>query len=217
MIKRTSTYDSKIFKEFTRLDKENHHSVVYFYELHEDEVLGMNLEERFVMLAGYANALFEINSFKRFCQTADRILEISISENIQFFNGEDIYLKTLFQKAKAHAALLDYPAAEHLASELTRLMPNHKSYYEFLFQCRVRQRPKSVKKLLNIGIILYLIGVALIIVDVAITHFATKIAFISPLYINLLAISVLTLLGGVLAHRLFVYWTVQQSRYKAQS
>ena len=73
-----------------------------------------------------------------------------------------------------------------------------------------------VKKLLNLGIILYLIGVALIIVDVAIGYFITKLSFISPLYIALLGISVVTLLGGVLAHRIFVYFKVMQIRRQAK-
>ncbi len=217
MIKRTTTYDSKVFKEFTRLDKENHHSVVHFYELHEDEVNGMNLEERFVMLVGYANALFEIDSFKRYCNVANEIIELSISQNIQFYNGEDVYLKTLFQKAKSHYSLLEYKDSEHIVKELTRMVPNHKPYHQLLFFSMLRQRPNGVKKLLNLGIVLYLIGVALIVVDVSLSYFIEKIQFISPLYIALLSISVVTLLGGVLAHRVFVYFKVLQIRNKAKA
>lgn len=168
MLKRPDTYDSKVFLEFSRLDEENFRSVVHFFEKHQEEVVTMNFEERFIMLLTYSNALYEINAYKRHLRVADDIIELSITHNIQFFNGEDIYLKTLYQKAKSYFHLHEYESAEHVSSELVKMVPNQTSYSKLLNKCLIRQRPNFVKRMLASGVFLYLLSVVFVVINILI-------------------------------------------------
>ncbi len=166
MLKRPDTYDSKVFLEFSRLDEENFRTVVHFFEKNQEAVITMNFEERFIMLLTYANALYEINAYKRHLRVADEIIELSITHNIQFFNGEDIYLKTLFQKAKSYFHLHEYKASEHVSTELVKMVPNHSPYSKLLNKCLIRQRPAYVKNMLASGVFLYLLSVVFVVVNI---------------------------------------------------
>ena len=202
MIQRSATYGSKILREFRNLDGDNHHAIVHFFEENEREISRMNLDDFFILQASYENALFEIGAFQKMLPVTDQVVEHSIIYNVQFFQGEDIYLKGLYHKAYALARLHDYPAAQGVLEELIRIRPNFKPYKRLLRKCMLRQRPLYVKRLFAIGVILYLVSVAMVVLN---------ILFIEPFHSDFLSraeyirfaifvLGIISLLSGEITH-----------------
>lgn len=217
MLKRPTTYDSKVFLEFSRLDEENAPSVVHFFEQHQEEVLTMNFEERFIMLLTYANALYDVNSFEKHIIVADDIIELSIVHNIQFFNGEDIFLKTLFKKAKSYFQLHHYKKAEHVCRELVKLIPNHQPYSQLLRKSMIRQRPVLVKKMLATGVFLYLLSVVLIVINLLLVKpfSGPVLGMMVGFHKVVFMLGIGCLLSGVAIHHIGVYNHIRKFKRNA--
>ena len=202
MIQRSATYGSKILREFKNLDSDNYHAIVHFFEENEREISRMSLDDFFILQASYENALFELGAFQKVLPICDQVIEHSIIYNVQFYQGEDIYLKTLYHKAYALARLHDYPAAQTVLESLIRIKPNFKPYRRLLRRCMLRQRPLYVKRLFALGVILYLVSVAMVVVN---------ILFIEPFHTDYLSgaeyarfsifsLGIVSLLAGELTH-----------------
>jgi len=166
MLKKQSTFQSKVYRDFKTLDKRNYHAVVRFYERHQREIRTLDFDEAFVMQLHYCNALFEVEQFQKQVKLADFIIECSILENIQYYQGEDIYLKTLFQKAKSLYHLEKYHDSAHILRELIKLSPNHKSYPKLLNRCMTKSSPAYIQSLQATGIFALLISVGLLVFNV---------------------------------------------------
>ena len=117
------------------------------------------------MLTVYADALFKLGHYQPYLKLADRIIELSILENIRFVQGEDIYRKALYQKGYAYFYLHDYPSSSYLAKELIKISPDYRPYKRLLRRCMIRKRPLYVKRLLGIGVGLYFLSVILVIIE----------------------------------------------------
>ncbi len=219
MLKRPTTYDSEVFKEFNRLDEDNFQSVVHFYEQHKQDMITLNFDERFIILLAYSNSLYEINAYKKHLQVSDEIIERSIYHNIQFFNGEDIYLKTLHQKAKSYFHLHEYDSAQHIAQELVKIMPGHKPYTQLLNKCLIRQRPKVVKRILAAGVLLYLISVVLVVVNILLVKPISEVS-VQPMEFlrkGIFIAGISALLFGIILHHAIAFIQIKRIKSKAKT
>jgi len=219
MLKRPTTYDSEVFKEFNRLDEDNFQSVVHFYEQHKEDMVTMNFDERFIIHLAYCNALYEVNSYKKHLKVSDEIIERSIYHNIQFFNGEDIYLKTLYQKAKSYFHLHEYESAQHVAQELVKILPGHSPYSQLLNKCLIRQRPKLIKRFLAGGVLLYLLSVVLIVVNILLVKPISE-ASVEPMEFlrkGIFLAGILVLLFGIVLHHFLAFLHIKKIKSQGKS
>lgn len=189
---RESKYQSKIFRDFKTLDMRNYHSIVRFYEDHKSDIEILNIKEAFILELHYCNALFETGNYYKLLEVSDRVVETSIFNNIKYYHGEDIYQKTLFQKAQGYFYLHNFKAAEHIIKELIKLNPNQKEYIKLLGKCIIQNSSPFLKYLQAAGILLFLVSLGIVVIKILIIqsfypdynqlfHTITQIGFLAGL------------------------------------
>ncbi len=186
MLKKTHIESSKAYREFRALNEQEPRAIMRYYKEHEKVFQELEFDEQNYILTVYADALFKLGSYQSYLKLADRIIEISIIDNVRFIQGEDIYRKTLFQKGYAYFYLHDYTAASYVAKELIKISPSYRPYTRLLQRCMIRQRPNYVKKLLGLGVGFYFLSVIFIIIEQLI---------IANFYNDVLAIAKLVRMG----------------------
>lgn len=173
MIFSQSTYHSKTYRAFKDIDAGDYRTVARFFEEHEREIGLLEFPEYFELRVYYAGALFEIGAYERHLQQVDFILETSIEHNIQFFHGEDVFCKTLFQKAASNFNLLEYKKAEYILRELLKINPYYPDVDLFLQKTIYQQNPKFIRATRATATGLFLLAALLI---------SIKAIFIETLY-----------------------------------
>ena len=172
------TYRSKIYRDFKAIAATDYRAVVRYFEENEKEICGLDFEEYFELLTAYTHALFEIGAYSKHLLMAPVVIEASIENNIHFYKGEDIYFKTLFEKAASFFNLHEYQKAAHILRELIKIDPYHDDTIAFLQKCERRQRPKMIRNARAFAMFAFLIS-ALII--------SLEVLFIRPFYDDFLA------------------------------
>ena len=120
------TFHSPLYRDFKEIDANSFRTIVRFYQEYESEITALNFEEYFDLLVNYAHALFRTKAHGKFIRIADTILQLSITENIRFWNGEDIFYGTLLRKAACHHYLLELDACDKLTRQLVGMDPAEK-------------------------------------------------------------------------------------------
>ena len=171
--------------------------------MYEDKIADLEIEESFDMLLAYADALFEIGEHEKHLEAADRILEGSVMNNIKFFHGEDIFQKTLFQKAASNFNLYEFEKCDYILREMLKIDPYDRDGALFLKKCLRSMRSATIRKSRNISVLLLIGSAMLICLELLIVRsfFPTHPEGIVFLRTLTLALSVTVLLGGELYHR----------------
>lgn len=193
------------------LDKQNYHGIVRFYEENKTAINTLSFDEYFTLQTSYAHALFKVGNYEKLLVLSKQILEISIIHNKQYHQGEDIFLKTLYQKAQAHYHLLQTEEAVHSFKELIKMKPNDIRYKDFLTACYLRHRPEYIKNMMAIGILMYILSSAVVALDILIvSHFYDAYSpTMQVLWITILVSGLFILTAGFLIHRIDVYQRVK--------
>ena len=161
---RTSYY-SKIYKEFRSIEAMEWRTIVRFYEEYEDEIKGLEFEEFFELLLAYTNALFEIGAYEKHLQMADVVLETSISNNIKFFYGEDVFQNTLFKKAASCYHIFELEKSDYILREILRIDPYDEDAALFLKKCLRKMSPAIVRRSRAAFIFLVILSVLTVCVE----------------------------------------------------
>lgn len=146
------TYQSELFKNFRDIHNNDVYALIRFFERHEQEMNILNVEERFIVLCYYTNALFAAENYRKHLEYAKLLLERSIIEDIQFVDGFDVYLHTLQQKTCSHLALKEFDEAVNIAKQLLRLAPKDKKAKLLLRKVLLSRRPTWVLKAFAIAV-----------------------------------------------------------------
>ncbi len=199
-----STYHSNLYREFRSIDTAEWRTVIRFYELYEGKMGGLDFEESFDMLLAYTNALFEIGDHEKHLLVADRVLEASVMNNVKFFNGEDVFQKTLFKKAASHHSLLELEKCDYLLRELLRIDPYNNDGALFLKKCLRDMRSSTVKKTRAASVVLLLVSALILCIELLVVHpLYPHLKGLAGLFRNMtMGLCVLTLVFGELYHRL---------------
>ena len=168
MLHRKATYQSPVFINFETLGRRNYYEIVRYCENNRSAMQQLNFDEFFIMELAYCNALFQMDLFEKHIITANHIIELSINHNIQFYEGEDIYHRTLFQKAQAHKALNQLPEAIHLAKELIKMSVVTKEYQQFLKRCYTKNSTPLLQNLRAYGVLICAIAAGVLVLNILI-------------------------------------------------
>jgi tetratricopeptide (TPR) repeat protein len=123
---------SSLYYDFIALDFEIYPGIVYFYERNETEIQHLCFEEYFDILLAYTEALFQCEEFRKHIALSDVVIDTAMAYQIKNYNGQDIFLQTLFRKANAYYHLKEFNAATHILKELLHINPTNMEYQEFL-------------------------------------------------------------------------------------
>ncbi|MDX1940169.1 MAG: hypothetical protein SFU99_06425 [Saprospiraceae bacterium] len=201
-----STYRSKIYQEFTAIEAGAYRQLIHFYEKQEAAIRQLESEEHFEMTTAYVNALFEVGAYHKHLALVDGIIETAISHNIEFYKGEDIFLKMLFRKAASLYNLFEYDKAEYILREIIRINPWDKDAVLFLKKCLRSKQPRYVQYARATSIFLFLVAALVIALEVLLVRpfYTPYIASIEQTRILLFCSGGVVLIGGDIIHRLLV-------------
>lgn len=200
---RTLSTSTKLYRAFKEIDGSEYHTLIRFYESKKTEIDQLNFERYFDILVDYTTALFEVGAYAKHITTVQQVIQLSIEYNIQFYKGEDIYFKCLYQKAAAHFNLLEYDTAIHILKELIKIAPYHGLSILFLKKCINRTQPSYIKVARAASIVLFL-GTAIItaIEVIAIRPFSPMYtATFEQFRLITLVLGIFVLAGAFLYHR----------------
>jgi len=208
----SSTYYSKIYKEFKEIATNEHLSIVRFYESYESDITQLNFTEYFELLISYSDALFEIGAYQNHIKAVDMAIQCSILNNIKFYNGQDIYIDLLFKKAASCYNVMEYDQAEHILRELVKISPYNELVHRFLKKCLQKKKPAYLKNARGLAILL-LLSTALVI--------AIELLFVRTLMNDYISIfetirnttfvtSLVLILGSAAYHRAEIHFWVKQ-------
>ena len=161
----TSTYHSKIYRGFKEIEPNDYHSLVRYYEAYESKIKRLEFSEFFELLIIYTEALFEVGAYQNHSLMVDAAVEISILNNIKFFNKKDIYCDLLFKKAASCYHLMRYDEAVHILRELIKIDPYNDMNIRFLNKCMLRKKPKFVRSAQAVSVIFFLISALIISIE----------------------------------------------------
>ena len=163
--------ESRIFRDFRCIPYADYHYMIRFYEQYFVDIDHLPFDEGMIIRYYYAVALFETEAYHSFLALANEMIEKSIVNNIQFIDGQDVYMNLLYKKVVAHLQLKELSKALHLSQQLVRIVPQENKYTHLLYHCYKDSCPGFVRKTL-------LVSAALVLVDavfmVVMTSFYTQ-------------------------------------------
>lgn len=165
MSKLTSTYHSKIYRGFKAIDSDEYHLLVRYYETYEEEIKRLDFSEFFELLIIYTEALFEVGAYQNHVLMVDAAIEISISNNIKFYNKKDIYCALLFKKAASCFNLMRFNDAEYILRELIKINPYDEFNIRFFSKCLLRKKSKFIRRARAWSIVFFLLAALIICVE----------------------------------------------------
>lgn len=162
-----SSLHSTTFNRFKEIDIHSYQLISEFYAKNEDLILQLKFHEYFEIHLAYIEALFETGFYQKLLSISDQTIEAVIQNNIQYYQGEDIYRKLLLRKAAAHYNLLEYYKAEFILKELIKINPNDQHVICFLQKCKTNRPPNYVKNTRNVSLLLFLFAAMVICFEMA--------------------------------------------------
>ncbi len=213
-----STYHSKIYRDFKAIEATAYRDIIHFYEKREAEIRALDFDEHFELTTSYVNSLFEVGYYRRHLLFVDGVIETTIANNIDFYRGEDIFLKMLFRKAASLYNLLEYKKSEHLLREIIRINPWDKDAILFLKKCKRHQQPRYLQYARATSIFLFLTAAVIIALEVLFvrTFYRQYVAEIEQTRFALFGIGGIILIGADLLHRLIVEKQINNFVIKAR-
>lgn len=201
-----STYHSRVYKDFKEIESNAHRQIIRFFEKHEKMINRLDFEEYFELLVAYVDALFEIGVYQKHLSLVDEVIENSISFNIHFYKGEDLFYIMLFKKAASHFNLHQYKKAEHILRELIKIKPEDQEAASFLKRCLRRRGSKLLSVARATSILLFLLTACVICVEVLFVRpfyemYASKI---EALRIGTFIAGIIALILGDFLHRAII-------------
>ncbi len=162
------TYHSRFFEDFRAIESNDWRTQVRYFEEHEASINTLEFKEYFELLYCYTNSLFQIGNYEKHLLKADAVLELSVMNNIVFFNGEDVFRNTLFKKAASCFHTHRLEQCGYILKELLRIDPYDRNSALFLKKCLRHIHPPFLKQARAISILFFLASALIIFVEMLI-------------------------------------------------
>jgi tetratricopeptide (TPR) repeat protein len=161
----------KFYRNFKAIESSDVHNIVRYYEQYEQEIQHLDFDEYFDCTVAYTQALFEINSHRKHIVMADHLLETIIMQNIESWDGKNIYTNVLFYKASALYLMEQYAPAIHILKELIKISPWDKAPPKLLAACYHKQKPSWLSKNRGLSVFLFLFSAFVISIEIFVIPF----------------------------------------------
>lgn len=189
-----------MYRAFYEIDNGDYRTQVRFFEEQSDEIKQLEEDEYFELMFTYMHALFELGMYIKYLQKVDRVLEITIQNNIGIFRGKDLFCELLFQKAAAHYQMMEYAQAEHTARELIKINPEYGDVAILLKKIIRKSYPQFNKIIQASSVLLFIVAAVVIAVEIFYLRpfYPEYVSLVEMTRIVLLASGILVYLFGEL-------------------
>ena len=204
---------SNLFQRFKLIPLSQHFALIRFFKQYESEIEQLPAAEHITILAYFVDALHEEGGQNQaVLQYSAELLQFSILHNLQFVEGEDIYLRTLYQKTVAHLRQNQIEKATKIAKQLLHLAPHSKIYRALLQDCLLLNRPNWVKNCFAVGILALAAAVALSVANILVLEsFYYHISELSAsIEFSFYGLSAAALILGLFGHYYYVQRQIQK-------
>lgn len=148
----------RLYRNFKAIEANDFYGVIRFYERFENALRALDFEEYLECTVLYANALFETEQYGKHIVMCDHLLEMVVQNNVQSWGGDDIYLKTLYDKAVSLFYLREFAKSAHVLSELIKMDPRHNGYLRLFNKNLLFQRPNWMRTTRGLSILFILLS-----------------------------------------------------------
>lgn len=162
-----SSLHSKTYNNFKEIDIYSYKLIVNFYTKHEEDIQRLKFHEYFELRLAYIEALLETRFYQNLLTVCDETIEAVIQNNIQYYQGEDIYRKLLLLKSAAHFNLLEYHKAEYILKELIKINPKDTYAIRFFRKSQLHRPANYVQNTRNLSLLLFLFTAMVICFEMA--------------------------------------------------
>lgn len=204
-------YRLKLYRNFKALGATDFHSIVRYYEQHEDGLVSLDFEEYFDCALLYTQALYETGDYGKHVVMSDHLLELIIMNNVETLGGEDIYARVLYRKAAAQFNQFEFANAGHVLRELIKLHPRDEPAKRLLLHCLLEQKPSWLQKVRAFAVALTLLAATAIALEIFIVK-----PFFPQWFDMALVVHNVFLAGGILTFALGEwrhYWLCRKRSY----
>jgi tetratricopeptide (TPR) repeat protein len=163
-------HHSAVYRNFRSIEGTEWQKIVRYYEENEGDIRRLDFEEYFELMVAYANALFETGAYQKHLLMADEVIEASVSNNIRFFNGSDIFHHTLFKKAASYYHVHELEKSDYILRELLRINPADEDAAMFLKKCLRQMNPAFLRQAKAIAMVLFLSSAFFICIELLVVR-----------------------------------------------
>jgi hypothetical protein len=198
---------SELLAHFRQIPANQHFAIIRFFEQNTPVLGNLPIRDYVILLSFYVDALYEEGGFDaQVLSNTEELLELSIIHNVQYVDGQDIYLRTLLQRAVAFIHLGKIAEATHLAKQLLRLAPEQKVCRQLLHDCLMMQRPNWVQQAWAGAILVVLVAMLLSFTEILLPQSWHDVAAstLNTLSLAGFAGAISLLLAGVVGHHYYV-------------
>jgi hypothetical protein len=210
---------SELLAHFRQIPSNQHFAIIRFFEQNTPVLGNLPIQDYVTLLSYYVDALYEEGGFDaQILTNTEELLELSIVHNVQYVDGQDIYLRSLLQRAVAFIHLGKIAEATHLSKQLLRLAPNQKVCQQLLHDCLMMQRPTWVQQAWAGAILLVLVAMLLSFTEILLPQSWHDVAATSLNNLSLGGFfgAISLLLAGLVGHYYHVRLQIRRARYDLQ-
>lgn len=201
-----STYHSSIYKAFQEIEQRDYRTQVRFFEERAKKIEQLDDQEYFDLSVTYVHALFELGMYNKYLTRVDRMVEISIDQNIQFFKGKDLFCELLYQKAAAQYQMMEYEQASYTVRELIKISPDYPHTNLLLKRIIRKSSPQFNKVIQAVAVVCFILAAVVIAFEI----FYLRTFYADSSYISLVELSrILLLLLGMIVYaggESYLFW-----------
>lgn len=174
------TKQSGLFQDFRSIPHTDYQYLISFYDKHHKDISYLPFEEGMTILFYYSNALYEKGHYNKHITTAEKLLEVSIINNLDYIDGHDVYITLLYQKTAAHLRLGDTQKAIQLAQQLVGIDSNRLLHTELLQQCFLVNRPTWIRPTLMTSAVATIMAAVVIVLFASLHWYQIPNAMVMP-------------------------------------
>ncbi len=204
---------SELLQHFRQIPPNQHFAIIRFFEQNGEEIEELPTEEYVILLSYYVDALFEEGGFEgQVLRITAELLELSIVHGVQFVDGQDVYLRSLYHRGAAFLFLGEVEKAQEIAEQLWRLSPHEAAHVNLLRACLTRQRPNWVQHTSAVAMAALLVALLVSFAEILLpeswhAEWAQSLQFVGQSFFLLSASS---LAAGLLAQYYYVGARIRQ-------
>lgn len=156
----------RLYRNFKSIEVNDFHGIIRFYEQNEDGIRALEFDEYLGCTLTYTNALYEAGDYGKHLVMCDYLLELVIMQNVEHWDGNDIYHHLLFRKSTTFYFLQEFGKSERILREIIKIYPHDHLAALYLNKAMLLQKPGWLYRARAASVGFALLAVAVIALEI---------------------------------------------------
>ena len=156
----------RLYRNFKSIEVNDFHGLIRYYEQHEEGIRSLDFDEYLDCTLAYNNALFEAANHGKHLVMCDHLLELVIMQNVDQWDGQDLYHRLLFKKSASLYHLHEYGKSERILREIVNIYPQDRLAALYLNKVLMLQKPHWLFRARAITVAFALMAVVIIALEI---------------------------------------------------